>query len=644
MYRLYIYSGPHASTIRPGSRAAAVCGGVHSPAGAPGTRGRRGPARGPLRGDALAQHRAAARRADQGDGRRREPAVHLLYGHGQRRRVEDDQRRPHVDPDLRRPADRLDRIDRGRRRPIPTSSTSAAAKGCSGPTSRSATACTSRPTRARRGRISASATRSRSRASRSIRRIPNRLFVAALGHPYGPNEERGIFRSTDGGASFQTRAVQRREHRRQGRRHRSVESRHRLRDAARRTRRVRGRTARGAARGGVFKSTDGGTTWKELTQGSARRRSINAELTIAPSDPKRIYAYATGGTGGGGRGGRGAGGVADGPPPTAPFYRSDDGGETWTAPSNDTRVGSSNEASICVDPKNPDWLIVTSIVTFKSRGRRQVVGPVQGRAGRRRLPVRVDQSEQHRHHAGRGRPGGGRHARKGRSWSSWYNQPTAAMFHITTDNAFPYRVCGGQQDSGSACVASRGNDGAITFREWHPAGIEEYGYAAPDPLDPDIVYGTKEVTQLRPAHRAGVERRAARRPRRGGADPARQPAGAHAADRLFAGRQQVALLRHQRAVEDDGRRDQLEADQPRPDAQDPRDPEERRQVHRAGADGEPGRRQRRARHLHHRAVVQGRQPHLGRHRRRRDRDDGGRRPALDRRHAEGDRAPTGRSS
>ena len=84
---------------------------------------------------------------------------------------------------------------------------------------------------------------------------------------------------------------------------------------------------------------------------------------------------------------------------------------------------------------------------------------------------------------------------KGRSWSSWYNQPTAAMFHITTDNAFPYRVCGGQQDSGSACVASRGNDGAITFREWHPASIEEYGYAAPDPLDPDIVYGTKEVTK-----------------------------------------------------------------------------------------------------------------------------------------------------
>ena len=65
------------------------------------------------------------------------------------------------------------------------------------------------------------------------------------------------------------------------------------------------------------------------------------------------------------------------------------------------------------------------------------------------------------------------------------------MYHVTTDNAFPYRVCGGQQDSGSACVASRSDDGRITFHDWHPVGIEEYGYAAPDPLDPDIVYGGK---------------------------------------------------------------------------------------------------------------------------------------------------------
>src|SRR5437763_10920542 len=79
----------------------------------------------------------------------------------------------------------------------------------------------------------------------------------------------------------------------------------------------------------------------------------------------------------------------------------------------------------------------------------------------------------------------------GRTWSSWYNQSTAQMYHVAADNAFPYRLCSGQQESGSACVASRGNDGEITFREWHPVSAEEYGYVVPDRLDPDIVYGGK---------------------------------------------------------------------------------------------------------------------------------------------------------
>ncbi len=93
----------------------------------------------------------------------------------------------------------------------------------------------------------------------------------------------------------------------------------------------------------------------------------------------------------------------------------------------------------------------------------------------------------------------------GETWSSWYNQPTAQFYHVSTDNAFPYRVCGGQQESGSACVSSRGNDGAITFRDWTPVGVEEYGYVAPDPLDPDIVYGGKRHA-LRPARPARCSR------------------------------------------------------------------------------------------------------------------------------------------
>ncbi|HEV7521190.1 MAG TPA: glycoside hydrolase, partial [Candidatus Angelobacter sp.] len=79
----------------------------------------------------------------------------------------------------------------------------------------------------------------------------------------------------------------------------------------------------------------------------------------------------------------------------------------------------------------------------------------------------------------------------GETWSSWYNQPTAQMYHVSADNAFPYRVCSGQQESGSACISSRGNDGEITIRDWHPVAAEEYGYVVPDPLNPDVVYGGK---------------------------------------------------------------------------------------------------------------------------------------------------------
>ncbi len=325
---------------------------------------------------------------------------------------------------------------------------------------------------------------------------PNRVFVAALGHPYGPNEERGIFRSTDGGQTFQ-KVLYRGEN--IGGKDVDTDPSDPNIVYATLLEGRQGPWENGAwsGVGGIFKSTDGGTTWKELS-GGLPARIDNAELTIAPSNPKRLYAYVTpaaGDAGGGGRGGRGGGRGGDGSPTDNPIYRSDDAGETWAPVSTDLRVGTSNEASICVDPKNPDWLIVTSQVTYKSEDGGKTWVPFKGAPGGDDYqyawinPVNTDimiaTVDQ----------GAVVSLDRGLTWSSWYNQSTAAMFHITTDNAFPYRVCGGQQDSGSACVASRGNDGAITFREWHPVGIEEYGYAAPDPLDPDIVYGSKVVTR-----------------------------------------------------------------------------------------------------------------------------------------------------
>jgi photosystem II stability/assembly factor-like uncharacterized protein len=302
---------------------------------------------------------------------------------------------------------------------------------------------------------------------------PNRLFVAALGHPYGPNEERGIFRSTDGGRTFERVLF---KDVNTGGKDVDIDPSNPDIVYATMWEQRQGpweNAAWNGTNGGIFKSSDGGSTWKQLKEGLPDG-VINAEIGVAPSNPRRLYATieATGnGTG---------------------IYRSDDSGETWTRITTDTRPTSRvNEAVPHVHPKDPDTLIVTDIVSYKSTDGGKTFVPFKGAPGGddnqniwwnpndpNIMLLVVDQ-------------GAVVTLNGGQTWSSWYTQPTAALYHVMADNAFPYRVCGGQQDSGSACVASRGNDGQITFREWHPVGVEEYGYAAPDPLDPDLVYGGK---------------------------------------------------------------------------------------------------------------------------------------------------------
>jgi photosystem II stability/assembly factor-like uncharacterized protein len=149
----------------------------------------------------------------------------------------------------------------------------------------------------------------------------------------------------------------------------------------------------------------------------------------------------------------------------------------------------SDAADIRVHLANPDVVFVPSIVTWKSIDGGRTFTGIRGAPGGDDYqkiwinPVRPDvmilTADQ----------GAIVTVNGGETWGSWYNQPTAQFYHVIADNAFPYRVCGGQQESGSACVASRGDHGQITFRDWHPVGVEEYGYVAPDPLDADIVYG-----------------------------------------------------------------------------------------------------------------------------------------------------------
>ena len=302
---------------------------------------------------------------------------------------------------------------------------------------------------------------------------PDRIFVAALGHPYGPNQERGIFRSLDGGKTFE-RVLFKDEN--NGGKDVDIDPSNPDIVYATLWEQRQGPWENGAwdgTNGGLFKSIDGGKTWAPMTQGLPDG-IIDAELAIAPSNPRRLYTTVE--ARGGGTG----------------LYRSDDAGATWNRATTDPRPTSRiNEVVPHVHPKDPDTIIVTDVVSYKSTDGGKTFTPFKGAPGGDDnqnlwwnpdnpdiMLLVVDQ-------------GAVVTLNGGQTWSSWFTQSTAALYHVMTDNAFPYRVCGGQQDSGSVCIASRGNDGQITFREWHPVGVEEYGYAAPDPRDPDLIYGGK---------------------------------------------------------------------------------------------------------------------------------------------------------
>jgi photosystem II stability/assembly factor-like uncharacterized protein len=306
---------------------------------------------------------------------------------------------------------------------------------------------------------------------------PSRLFVAVLGHPYGPNEERGVFRSTDGGSSFQKVLYKGVDTGATALAFDPSNSQIIYADlwSAR-----QGPWENGEWQGpnsGLYKSSDGGNTWRQLTRGlpTFEQGLGRIGFCIAPSDPKRIYA------------------TVDARPQFAGIYRSDDAGESWRRLNGDNRFWGrgSDFAELKVDPKNPNILYDANIVTWKSTDGGQTFSAFRGAPGGddyHTIWINPDNPEIILLAADQGAI---ITVNGGQTWSSWYNQPTAQFYHVITDNQFPYWVYGGQQESGSVGIASRGIDGQITFREWHPVGVEEYGYVAPDPLNPKIIYGGK---------------------------------------------------------------------------------------------------------------------------------------------------------
>jgi photosystem II stability/assembly factor-like uncharacterized protein len=306
---------------------------------------------------------------------------------------------------------------------------------------------------------------------------PKRVFVAAEGHPYGPNAERGVFRSTDGGQSFQ-RVLYKDEN--TGAADLAFDPTnpqtiYAVLWAARVAPwEVRSGESFISAGSGIFKSTDGGSNWLPLTKGlpAASDGIGRIGIAVSQSESNRIYATVEARK-------------------NAGVYRSDDAGETWKQVNADHRIGGRGPgaAGIAVAPDHPDVLYVANTTTWKSTdGGKTFVGFKGAPGGDDYQRIWIS-TEHPQIIALSSDQGAVISVNGGETWSSWYNQPTAQFYHVTTDNRFPYWVYGSQQESGSVATQSRSDYGELTFRDWHLIGIFEYGYVAVDPLDPNILYG-----------------------------------------------------------------------------------------------------------------------------------------------------------
>ncbi len=305
---------------------------------------------------------------------------------------------------------------------------------------------------------------------------PERAFVAVLGHPYGPNEQRGLFRTQDGGKSWSrvldrdadTGAVAVLLAPNDPNTIYAVLWESRL-----------GPWENGEWQGpgsGLFRSRDGGTTWTQLTKGlpTVEQGLGRIGIAIAASDPRRLYA------------------VVDAPK-LGGIFRSDDAGDSWRRVADQPRLWGrgSDFAEVKVHPSDPDTLYIANTSAYRSHDGGATWTCFKGSPGGDDSHT-IWQNPLHPEVMLLvGDQGAAVTVNDGRTWSSWYNQPTAQLYHVITDDDFPYRVYGGQQESGSVGITSRGRDGHITFRDWSPVGGDEYAYFAPDPQDHNLVYGGK---------------------------------------------------------------------------------------------------------------------------------------------------------
>lgn len=327
----------------------------------------------------------------------------------------------------------------------------------------------------------------------------NRIYVAALGHVYDANPERGVYRSVDGGATWKKILYKTNDPDNVGAIDIAINPRNPrvLYASLWATRRPPWSVyaPSNMPGGGLYKSTDGGETWKQLTGGLPNDEFVGKiGIAVAPGNPNRLWAVvddlgsavARPIRGGGGEGGgesHAKGGV----------YISDDAGATWKMVNNENRLwgrGWYFEA-VAVDPASPDRAYVINTATYMTTDAGKTFVPIKGAPGGddyhqiwvnprdgNRMVLSSDQ-------------GTVVSVDGGKSWSTWYNQPTAQIYHVAADNRFPYWLYGAQQDSGGVGVSTWSRQGVLTFRNWEPTCLAgESATVVPDPKDGNILYGS----------------------------------------------------------------------------------------------------------------------------------------------------------